>query len=117
MGPDHMTWAPKLGSPVATATAPSDICGTGRMHHECMHAVTSWRNGPPQYDSIFVNTNESELGMHGLNVAQARLFFSITVNHIMYHCALVHWYSLGNSPDECTGMWVVEPNILDNGLP
>ena len=43
--------------------------------------------------------------------------FSITVNWVKYHCALVHWYSLGNSPDECTGMWVVEPDILDDGLP
>ena len=42
------------------------------------------------------------------------------MNHVKYSCALVHWYSLiGDSPDECTGMWVVEPNIniLDDGAP
>lgn len=39
------------------------------------------------------------------------------MNWVKYHCALVHWYSLGNSPDKCTGMWVVKPDILDDGLP
>ena len=39
------------------------------------------------------------------------------MNWVKYDCALVHWYSLGNSPDDCTGMWVVEPDILDDGLP
>ena len=83
------------------------------MHVGC-HFLEKW---PTLYDSIFVNTNESELGMCGLSVAQARLFFSVTLNWVKYHCALVHWCSLGNSPDECTGMWVVKPDILDDGLP
>ena len=39
------------------------------------------------------------------------------MNQVKYHCTQVHWYSLGNSPDKCTGMWVVEPDILDDGLP
>lgn len=105
-------------SAVATFYAPSDFCGTGGMRRERMHAVPSWRHGPPRYDTIFVNTNESEPGMRGLSVARARLFFSVTVKRVKYQCVLVHWYSLlGNSPDECTGMWVVEPDILDNGLP
>jgi hypothetical protein len=31
---------------------------------------------------------------------------------------LVHWFShVGDSPDENTGMWVVEPEILENGTP
>lgn len=56
--------------------------------------------------------------MRGLSVARARLFFSVTVKRVKYQCVLVHWCSLlGNSPDECTGMWVVEPDVLDNGLP
>ena len=88
------------------------------MHRECMHAVTSWRQGAPQYDCIFINTDESELGMHGLSVAWAKLFFAATVNRVKYSCALVHWYSvIKDSPDECTGMWVVRPDILDDGTP
>ena len=54
--------------------------------------------------------------MCGLSIARSRLFFSVTVNHVKYPCALVNWYSLvGDSPDENTGMWVVERDILDDG--
>ena len=56
--------------------------------------------------------------MHGLSVAWAKLFFAAMVNRVKYSCALVYWYSvIGDSPDECTGMWVVRPNILDDGTP
>ena len=105
-------------SAVATFYAPSDLCGTGGMRCEWMHAVTSWRRGRPRYDCVFVNTDESELGMRGLSIARARLFFRVTVNCLKYPCALVHWYSrVGDSPDESTGMWAVEPDTLDNGKP
>ena len=105
-------------STIATFYTPSDLCGTGSICCKHIHAVTSWRCGPPWYDSIFVNTNESEPGMCGLSVVRARLFFAVTVNHVKYHCALVHWYSiLRDSLDGCTGMWIVEPDILDDGQP
>ena len=56
--------------------------------------------------------------MRGLSVARARLFFRVTVNRLKYPCALVHWYSrVGDSLDESTGMWAVEPDTLDNGKP
>ena len=105
-------------SAIATFHAPSDLCGTGAMHHECIHAVSSWRHGRPQYDCILVNADELQQGMHGMNVTHAKLFFSVTMNHIKYPCVLIHWYSLvGDSPDENMGMWVVKPDILDNGRP
>ncbi|KAH9014265.1 hypothetical protein EDB85DRAFT_1876506, partial [Lactarius pseudohatsudake] len=47
----------------------------------------------------------------GLDVARVRLFFSFTHEGVEYPCALVHWFScVGDSPDERTGMWVVEPD-------
>ena len=105
-------------SAIATFYAPSDLCGSGGMRRERMHAVTSWRQGAPRYDCVFINTDESEPGMHGLSVARAKLFFAATVNRVKYSCALVDWYSLiGDSADECTGMWVVKPDILDDGTP
>ena len=53
--------------------------------------------------------------MHRLNVAGARHFFSITMNHVKYPCTLIHWYTIvGDSPDDNIGIWVVEPDILDN---
>ena len=96
----------------------SNLCRTGGMCCECIHAVTSWWHGRPQYDTIFVNAHELQQGMLGLNVARARLFFSVTMNHVKYPCALIHWYTIvGDSSDDNTGMWVVEPDILDNGQP
>ena len=69
-------------------------------------------------DCVFINTDDSELGMHSLSVARTKLFFAATVDHVKYSCALVHWYYLiGDSADECTGMWVVKPDILDDGMP
>ena len=56
--------------------------------------------------------------MLGLYVAHDTLFFSATMNHVKYPCALIHWHMIvGDSPDGNTGMWVVEPDILDNGQP
>ena len=103
---------------VATFYAPSNLCGTGRMCCEHIHAVTSWRCSKPQHECVFINTNELKPGMHGLSVAQVRLFFSVTLKCAKYPCALVHWYSLvGDSPNENTGMWVIEQDILDNRKP
>ena len=81
-------------STIATFYAPSNLCGSGGMCREHMHAVTSWRQGAPWHDCVFIHTDESEPDMCGLSVAQAKLFFTATVNHVKYSCALVHWYSL-----------------------
>ncbi|KAH9044390.1 hypothetical protein EDB85DRAFT_2070585 [Lactarius pseudohatsudake] len=65
------------------------------MHRERIYAVKSWRKGPGRYDTIFFNADPSMEGMRGVE----------------YPCALVHWFScVGDSPDEQTGMWVVEPD-------
>ena len=86
------------------------------MRYERIRAVKSWRKGPKRFDTIFINTDASAEGMRGLDVARVRLFFSFSHNGIKYPCALVHWFSHpGNSPDDNTGMWEVEPDILDDG--
>jgi hypothetical protein len=97
-------------SAVATFHAPSDISGVGGMQHEHIRAVKSWRNGPGRYDTVFVNVDSSAEGMHGLDVARVRLFFSFSYEGVQYPCTLVHWFSrVGDSPDDKTGMWIVEP--------
>jgi hypothetical protein len=106
--------------PSATATfhAPSDVSGIGGMRRERIRAVKSWRKGPGRYDTVFVNTDSSAEGMRGLEVARARLFFSFSHDGVHYPCALVRWFScFGNSPDDHTGMWIVEPDTLDTGEP
>ena len=105
-------------SAVATFHAPSDISGIGGMRRERIRAVKSWRKGPGRYDTIFVNTDPSLEGMRGLEIARVQLFFSFSHEGVEYHCALVHWFSrVGDSPDDRTGMWIVEPDALDDGKP
>ena len=105
-------------SAVATFHAPSDISGIGGMRRERIHAVKSWRKGPGRYDTIFVNTDPSIEGMQGLEVARVQLFFSFSHDNVEYPCALVHWFSrVGDLPDDHTGMWIVEPDITDDGEP
>ncbi|KAI9463519.1 hypothetical protein BJY52DRAFT_1202845 [Lactarius psammicola] len=102
-------------SAVATFHAPSDISGTGGMHCEHIRSVCSWRHGPGRYDTIFVNTDSAAEGMLGLDVACVRLFFSFSFEGTYYPCALVHWFACkGDSPDDITGMWIVEPYTLED---
>lgn len=97
-------------SAVSTFYAPSDISGVGGMRRERIHAVDNWRNEGARYDTVFVDTNPSEEGMRGLDVARVRLFFKFTHERVDYPCALVDWFKrVGDSVNENTGMWVVEP--------
>jgi hypothetical protein len=105
-------------SAVATFYAPSDISGVGGMRCERIRAVDTWRNGPGRYDCVFINTDDSAKGLLSFNIAHVRLFFSVKHEGTKYPCALVHWYSrVGDSPDDNTGMWVVGPDLLDDGQP
>lgn len=103
-------------SAVATFHAPSDLSGIGGMRRERIRAVNSWRKGPSRYDTIFVNTDPSVEGMKGLDVARVQLFFSFSHDGIEYPCALVRWFShVDDLPDVDTGMWVVKPDVSDDG--
>ena len=103
-------------SAVATFYAPSDLSGRHGMHRERIHAVPSWRNGPPRNDCVFVEQDIAQDGFAGLHAARVLLFFSFTYHSIIYPCALVHWFSaVGNKPCEDTGMWMVKPDLHDNG--
>jgi hypothetical protein len=98
-------------SALVTYRAPGDTPGVGGMRRQRIHAVKSWRNGPGRYDTVFVNTGSSADGMRGLDVARVQLFFSFSYFGDKYRCALVHWFSrVGDSPNEHTGMWVVQPD-------
>src|SRR5882724_4104895 len=71
----------------------SYISGIGGMCCEHIHAVDSWRKGPPQHDCIFVETDLDPPGILGLDIPHVQLFFSFTHNNVKYFCALVHWFS------------------------
>jgi hypothetical protein len=103
-------------SAVAMYYAPSDPSGIGGMHRERIHARSSWRQGPPRHDCAFVNSNPNLDGMHGLHVVRVLLLFSFEFNDTLYPCSLVQWFEkVGESADEDTGMWIVEPELDANG--
>ena len=103
-------------STMARYYAPSDLSGIGGMHQQFIRSVPSWCHAAPQHDCVFVETDAALLGMRGLLVAQVFLFFKFSYYNIVYPCALVHWFKpVGNKPCPDTGMWIVKPEVGDNG--
>jgi len=54
--------------------------------------------------------------MKGLLVARVFLFFKFSHNGVDYPCALVRWYSTTDEPDTSTGLWVVQPESIRQGM-
>jgi hypothetical protein len=107
-----------FASAAASYYAPSDpsgICGVRREH---IRATPSWRQGPARYDCAFVNSEPELDGFCGLSIVRILLFFSFVFNGKTYPCALVRWFSrIAEERDEDTGMWMVQPEVEDNGSP
>jgi hypothetical protein len=102
-------------SAVATYHAPSDLSGLGRMFHERIRSIHSWRKGPERRDCVFVEHDPNLPGFCGMYVAQVLAFIKFKYDHITYPCAVVKWFStIGNSPCADTGMWMVR---RDNDIP
>jgi hypothetical protein len=56
--------------------------------------------------------------MGGLNIVHILPFFLLTFWSVSYPCALVQWFSpVGGEYDEDTGMWMVQPEVTDDGSP
>ncbi|KAG2109141.1 hypothetical protein DEU56DRAFT_975209 [Suillus clintonianus] len=98
--------------------APSDPSGIGGMRREYVRACPIWRNEYPRYDCVFVNTNPDLDGMRGMDVARVLSFFSFTYKAELYPCAVVRWFdTIGDSPNEDNGMWMVQPAHHANNSP
>jgi len=74
------------------------------MHHKCICAIPSWRQGPAHYVFIFVETNPTTYVMWGLDVACVWLFFPFNfpwkfISVCLYPLILI----LENGPDDDTG--------------
>ena len=103
-------------SALATYSAPSDLSGISSMRSEHIHTTPNWRKEGPLYDTVFVNTHSDEDGMCGLDVAHVKQFISFNCQGHVYPCAAIQWYSrCGDEPNEDTGMWIVEPDICEDG--
>ena len=117
----HQFYAPDLHavaypSAVATFYAPGDPSGPTGMRREWIRATPSWRKGPPRYDCAYVTADPEQPGFRGLHAVRIRLFLSFTFLGVYYPCALVEWFTpVGDEPDDLTGMWVVEPEIDEDG--
>lgn len=86
------------------------------MRRERIRSTPSWRNGPPRHDCVFVETDTTKPGMRGMHVARIKLFFSFKFDEAVYPCALVEWFEAAeDTPDEDTGMWIVEPEVDNDG--
>jgi hypothetical protein len=86
------------------------------MFRKRIHAVPSWRNGPPRHDCVFVEHSPDLPGFRGLHVAQVYAFLKLNYKHETYPCALVNWFStVDNVPCPVTGMWKVRRDIDNHG--
>jgi hypothetical protein len=87
------------------------------MWQERIRSNRSWQKGPPQYDCMFLSKDPSVAGLRSLHVVRALLFFSFKHEDIEYPCALVEWFlPVGDEPDDTNNMWVVEPELDENGV-
>ena len=101
----------------ATFYSPSDPSGIGGMRYDYIRASPSWRKEKPRYDTVFVETDQDKPGMLGMHVARVFLLFSFAADNVEYSCALVNWFSsVGNAPDELTGMWKFSPELEDDDM-
>ena len=57
-----------------------------------------------------------QMGCLALISLMYNFFFIHKHEGTMFPCALVHWFSwVSNSPDELTGMWIVKPDLAEDG--
>jgi hypothetical protein len=102
-------------SAIARFYAPSHLCGAGGMYQERIRSNPDWRGKYARYDTMFIEVDVKLDGMLGMAIGHALLFFSIKFRDHKYSCALIHWLTPLDQPDEDTGMWVVQPEFEGNG--
>lgn len=103
-------------SAVATFYAPGDQSGPTGMRHEWIRATPCWWKGTACYNCAYVTSNPDQLGFRGLHAVRIRLLFTFLFLGVYYPCALVEWFTpVGDEPDDVTGMWMVQPEIIDDG--
>lgn len=88
------------------------------MYRERIRTTPVWNRGEssvPRYDCVLIQVGPEDDGFHSMQAARVRLFFSIKHDSRTIPCALVEWYeTVGSSPDEAVGMWVVKPELTAN---
>ena len=78
----------------------------------------NWRNEGPRQDCVFVVTNPDRVGFQGMDVVHVLCFFSFSLQGPLYPCAIICWFnSVGDAPNDNTGMWVVKPSVTAGRQP
>ncbi|KAG1846644.1 hypothetical protein F4604DRAFT_1884139 [Suillus subluteus] len=91
--------------------APSDPSGIGSMQREHIYAYPLWQNKH--------HCNDYAEGMRGLNVARVICFFSFSHNwEVLLFLSPQRpnvLVTIGDCPNENTGMWMVAPSFHEDG--
>lgn len=96
--------------------APSELCGPGGMHCEMIRSHPRWYGEYERRDTVLIQVGSDDDVMGGMVVGRVLAFLSFSHNEITYPCSLVEWFfPVGDEPDPVTGMWVIEPRLLDGG--
>lgn len=105
-------------SMMAVFYSPSDPCGTQGMRRESIRSTPCWRKGAPRHDTVFVERDAAIPRIRGVDVVRLHALFSFVWRGQYYPCALVRWFThTAEEVDHDMGMWVVQPDDDDDGLP
>ena len=100
----------------ATFYAPSELSGPHGMHREMIRAAPLWWGEYPRYDTVLVKTDPDAIGIDAMTAARVRCFFMYKHDGVTHKCALVEWFVLdADEPDPLTGMWIVRPELDNEG--
>lgn len=84
------------------------------MHSEIIRSNPSWRGEFNRRDTVLIHLDPSERGFQSMIIGRVQAFLTFVYNSERYPCALVEWFlHQDDKPDPNTGMWVVEPEVLD----
>ncbi|KAJ8489758.1 hypothetical protein ONZ45_g13445 [Pleurotus djamor] len=106
-------------SATAEYYSPSELCGAGGMYREMIRVNPDYA-GDSRFDTVLVSTGDTSDQMNGLTVARVHLLFSYfdAYDDVRVECALVSWFvhpPTGPPRDPATGMWLVCPEIDEDG--
>ena len=73
--------------------------------------------GHPRYDTVFVVTDDSWLGIEGMEIGCVLLFFSFEYWHKNFLCVLINWFVHTDGHDLDTWMWIMRQEVNHCGEP
>jgi hypothetical protein len=87
------------------------------MRSEQIRLAPHFFGNQPHHNTVFVVTDDSKLGMEGMEIGRIQLLFSFHYRHTDYSCALINWFVHDDERDLDTGMWTVKQERDSHGKP